>query len=91
VVLLIARIGRLTIRSIEAAGRAGSEINVVRRGPVNGAISLAITAQGCLMAEHKPHPSNVPGDFYVENKRGAAKKSEKIWGHPLFKCRKNPP
>jgi hypothetical protein len=30
------------------------------------------------MAEHKPHPSNVPGDFYVENKRGAAKKSEKI-------------
>ena len=43
------------------------------------------------MAEHKPHPSNVPGDFYVENKRGAAKKSEKIWGHPLFKCRKNPP
>ena len=31
------------------------------------------------MAEHKPHPSNVPGDFYVENKRGAAKKSEKIW------------
>lgn len=30
---------RITIRSTEAAGRAGFEINVVRRGSVNGDVS----------------------------------------------------
>ena len=29
----------ITIRSTGAAGRAGLEINVVRRGPVNGGVS----------------------------------------------------
>ncbi len=30
----------ITIRCTGAAGRAGAEINVVRRGPVNGSVTL---------------------------------------------------
>ena len=36
-----------------AAGRAGSEINVVCRGPVNGDVSqLAARASACIVSDH---------------------------------------